>query len=102
MATVSTLDRFITITPGILGGKPHIAGHRISVQSVAIWHERMGYSPEEIASDYQLSLAEVHAALAYYFDHREEIEQSIRAGLALAEEIRVANPSRLLKKLHGG
>lgn len=102
MATISTLDRFIAITPGLLGGKPHIAGHRISVQAVAIWHERMGYSPEEIASDYQLSLAEVHAALAYYFDHREEIEQSIRAGLALAEEIRAANPSRLLKKLHGG
>ena len=102
MVTVSTLDRFITITPGLRSGKPHIAGHRITVSDIAIWHERMGQTADDIAASYHLTLAEVHAALAYYFDHRDEIEESIRQSEAFAEELRATNPSRLLKKLHGG
>src|SRR5438105_2540757 len=70
--TVST--EHIEITPGICGGKPRIAGHRITVQNVVIWHERMGMSPEEIAAAYpSITLADVYAALAYYLDHRDEI-----------------------------
>src|SRR3990172_8594522 len=72
-----TLDQHIEITPGIAGGKPHIAGHRITVQDIAIWHERLGRSADEIAAEYELSLADVYAALAYYFDHRTEIDRSI-------------------------
>lgn len=95
------LDRFIEITPGVSGGKPRVTGRRITVQNLAIWHERMGLSADEIASDYDLSLAEVHAALAYYFDHRDEIEKSIRDGLALAEEMRKAHPSLVKQRLYG-
>ena len=95
------LDKFIEITPGVFGGKPCIAGHRIRVVDVAIWHERMGMSADEIASDYQLSLAEVHAALAYYFDHRDEIEKSIHDDLAFAEEMRKEHPSLVRQKLYG-
>jgi len=95
------LDRFIEIKPGVFGGKPCIAGHRIRVADVAIWHERMGMSADEIASDYNLSLAEVHAALAYYFDHRDEIEESIRDGLSFAEEMRKEHPSLVKQKLYG-
>jgi uncharacterized protein (DUF433 family) len=69
-----TLDAHIEITPGIAGGKPRIAGHRITVQHIAIWHERLGKSADEIATDYDLTLADVYAALAYYFDHRAEID----------------------------
>ena len=101
MDTTPTLDRFIESSPSILGGKPHIAGHRISVQDIAIWHERMGISADQIASDYNLSLAEVYTALAYYFDHREEIEESIRKGQALVEAMRAAYPSLVQQKLHG-
>lgn len=61
-----TLDQHIEITPGIAGGKPRIAGHRITVQNIVIWHERMGMSVDEIATEYDLTLADVHAALAYY------------------------------------
>ena len=95
------LDKFIEITPDVCGGKPRVAGRRITVQNIAIWHERMGLSADEIASDYDLSLAEVHAALAYYFDHRDEIEKSIRDGLAFAEEMRKAHPSLVTQKLYG-
>ena len=60
-----TLDSHIEITPGIADGKPRIAGHRITVQNIVIWHERMGQSADEIATEYNLSLADVYAALAY-------------------------------------
>jgi uncharacterized protein (DUF433 family) len=77
MAT-KTLDQHIEITPAIAGGKPRVAGHRITVADIAVWHERLGKSADEIAAEYDLTLADVYAALAYYFDHRDEIDQSIR------------------------
>jgi len=97
--SASTLDQHIEITPGIAGGKPRVAGHRISVQDIAVWHERLGRSADEIAAEYGLSLADVHAALAYYFDHRSEIDHSITKGNALADALRRATPSKVEQKL---
>jgi uncharacterized protein (DUF433 family) len=97
--TTKTLDQHIEITPGIAGGKPRIAGHRITVQDIAIWHERQGISADEIAAEYDLSLADVHAALTYYFDHREEIDRSIEEGNAFAEAMRRQTPSKVQQKL---
>jgi uncharacterized protein (DUF433 family) len=90
----------IELTPGVCGGKPRIAGTRIRVQDVAIWHEQWGYSPEEIVTRYpQLTLADVHAALAYYFDHQDEIQQHIKDAEALVNEMKRAIPSKLQQKL---
>jgi uncharacterized protein (DUF433 family) len=98
MAT-QTLDRHIESNPGVAGGKPRIAGHRITVQNIAIWHERMGKTPDEIAAEYDLTLAEVYAALAYYFDNREEIERSIAEDEDFVESLRAKTPSKLLSRL---
>lgn len=73
----AVVDRHIEISADIAAGKPRIAGHRITVQNVVIWHERMGRNIDEICAEYGLTLAEVHAALAYYFDHQDEIDQRI-------------------------
>src|SRR5918999_1451077 len=90
----------IEMTPGVCGGKPRIAGTRIRVQDVAIWHEHWSYSPEEIISHYpQLSLADVYAALAYYFDHRDEIQRHIQEADALVEAMKREIPSKLQQKL---
>lgn len=97
MAT-KTLDQHIEITPGVVGGKPRIAGHRISVHDIALWHERLGRSADEIATEYGLTLADVYAALAYYFDHREEIDQQIEQGQTLAEDSRQRTPSKVSQK----
>ena len=97
--TARVLDKHIEITPGIAGGKPRIAGRRITVQNIVIWHERMGMSADEISSEYDLTLADVYAALAYYFDHVEEINKSIREGEAFVEEMRKKNVSVLEQKL---
>ncbi len=94
-----TLDQHIESTPGIAGGKPRIAGHRITVQNIVIWHERMGKSADEIATEYDLALADVYAALAYYFDHRSEIDRTIEESAAFVEALRKRSPSKLRQKL---
>ena len=96
--TVPSICEHIEITPGVCGGKPRIAGHRIKVQHVVIWHERMGMSPDEIVSEHPgISLADVHAALAYYHDHRDAIEADIRADEEFVEKLRAGAPSILEK-----
>ena len=83
-----SLDQRIEQTEGICGGKPRISGHRITVQDIVVWHERGGWSVDEIASEYDLSLADVYAALAYYFSHRERIDRSIEESRAFVEEMK--------------
>ena len=54
------------MTLGVCGGKPRIAGHRITVQNIAVWHEQMGMSPDEILLHYpSINLSDNYAALAY-------------------------------------
>jgi uncharacterized protein (DUF433 family) len=91
----------IVSTPGVCGGRPRIDGHRIQVEDIAICHERMGMSPDQIVSEYpSITLADVHAALAYYFEHRTRIDADIEAAREFAEQMRAkAGPSRLEKKL---
>ena len=98
---VKTLDQYIEISPGVAGGKPRIAGRRITVQQIMIWHERMGLSADEIASEYELTLSQVYAALAYYYDHRREIDKAIKEGEAYADAMRDRAPSQVIEKLHG-
>jgi len=50
------------------------------VSELARRYEFMGQSPDDIVAELpQLSLAQVHAALAYYYDHRDEILAELRA-----------------------
>jgi len=93
----------ITKTPGVCGGKACIAGHRIRVMDIVIWHEQMGMSPDEIVQGYPtITLSDVHAALTYYFDHIEEIRADIRRNDELAEQFRAQFPSKVIEKLRRG
>lgn len=84
--------------PRICGGKACIEGTRIRVLDI-VGLRRRGFQPEEMLGMYAvpLSLAQVHAALAYYYDHPEEIDASIREGRKLAARIR-RNQPRLLRQ----
>lgn len=96
----SVISEHIGVKPGYCGGKPHILGHRIKVEHVVVWHERMGMSPTEIVVSHPtISLSDVHAALAYYYDHRDEIDADIADEEKLAAEIEANHPSRLQGKL---
>jgi uncharacterized protein (DUF433 family) len=86
--SINMIKEHIEITPGICGGKPRIAGHRIRVQDIVIWHEQMGMSPYEILYHYpSITLFDIYATLPYYHDHREEIRQQIAQSEALIQEI---------------
>jgi uncharacterized protein (DUF433 family) len=90
----------IEITPGVCGGKPRIAGHRIRVEDIVIWHEQMGMSPDEIVSQYPtITLAQVYAALAYYHDNFQEIRQQMAEDQAFALEMKAKTPSLVQQKL---
>ncbi|MEM9760782.1 MAG: DUF433 domain-containing protein [Pseudomonadota bacterium] len=95
----TVLDHHLDITPGVCGGKPRIAGRRITVHDIAVWHERLGQSADAIATEYGLTLGDVHAALAYYFDHRAEIDRELDERDAFTEALREQTPSRLSEAL---
>ncbi|RCJ22169.1 hypothetical protein A6S26_22685 [Nostoc sp. ATCC 43529] len=100
MSQIPVISEHIEITPGVCGGKPRIAGHRIRVQDIVIWHEQMGLSPDEIVYHYpSITLADVYAALAYYHDRRDEIRQEISEAEAFVKEVQSPTPSILQEKL---
>jgi uncharacterized protein (DUF433 family) len=65
----------IVRTEDVMGGEPRLAGHRISVLQVAEMVLQGDHSPEYVADQLDLSLAEVHAALSYYYEHPEEMDE---------------------------
>jgi len=97
---MEAIDGYITITPGVTGGKPRISGRRITVQQIVVWHEQMGFSADEIATLYGLSLAEIYAALAYYHGHREAIDAAIVESDSFIKELREKAPSLLARRLY--
>lgn len=96
MSSETTFTEYAHIvrTPGTLAGEPRIDGHRVRVRDVAAARDRGGFSPEEIASSVfpGISLAQVYAALAYYEDHRDEIERARLDEERLADEFRRHHP----------
>ena len=90
---------YIESTEGVRNGKPRISGTRITVADVVLMHRRLGRALEEIAGTYDLPLAAVYAAMAYYYDHQDEIDDSLNQEEALAEAFKKNNPSRLREKL---
>lgn len=83
--------------PARCGGKPCIAGTRIRVWDVHVWHELRGWSPAEIIAQFpQLTLADIYAALADYHDHREEIDREMQEAKDFADRMKaLAGPSPL-------
>ena len=92
--TTRTEYAHIVHTPGILGGEARIDGHRIRVRDVVAVRDRGGLTPEAIAATAypSLTLAQVYAALAYYEDHREDIERALKDEARFVEEFRREHP----------
>jgi uncharacterized protein (DUF433 family) len=98
---VPVIGEYIVKTPGTCSGEPRIVGTRIKVKHVYRWVEEQGMTPAEVVATYpHLSMAAVHAALAYYWSHQEEIHRDIEAEEKFVAEMRAkAGPSLLQKKL---
>jgi uncharacterized protein (DUF433 family) len=86
-AAAKTVFPHITTDPDVCHGRPCIAGTRVRVMDVVAAHEQ-GVSPAELQDYFDtrpLTLGEIHAALAYYNDHRDAIE----ADFAEAERVAI-------------
>jgi uncharacterized protein (DUF433 family) len=82
------ISEHVDMRPGRCGGRPCVAGTRIRVWDVHVWHDLRGWSPAEIVTQFpQLKLADVYAALACYHDHREEIDREIREAEEFVERM---------------
>ncbi len=85
----------ITQTVGVCGGKACIAGRRIRVRDVYEWHDLLGMSADEISSAYNLSLAQIYAALTYAFEHIDEIQNDLQQEKAIVAQAVAMHPSKL-------
>jgi len=78
------------------GPRPVVQGTDIKVSQIASEHEHLGMTPDEIVEAHpNLTLADVHAALAYHYDHTELIRQEWRDDEATIAALRKAYPSRV-------
>jgi uncharacterized protein (DUF433 family) len=100
-AVAPSLAELIVATPGVCGGKPRIAGTRIKVKHVYVWVEELGMTPAQVVAEYpHLTRAQVHAALAYYWSHRDEIHKDIENEEKLVAELKAkSGPSKLQERL---
>ena len=89
MSSQTTLQSYIVQEDGICGGQPRIAGTRLKVQHIALEYDRLGWTPDQICDAHPgISLSQIHAAISYYFDHKEETDQAIREDVEFADRLR--------------
>ena len=87
------IRKHIEIVEGASGPKARIIGHRVNVSHIAMYHEEWGMSPKEIAEELPtITLADVHAALAFYFDNPGLIAEQEAAEARFAEEFKRQHP----------
>jgi len=55
--------------------EPHVAGRRISVRTIHDRVEGRGLAPRTVAERFDLDLASVYRALAYYHEHQEQMRR---------------------------
>lgn len=101
VAVPASLAEYVVKTPGVCSGQPRIAGTRIKVKHVYTWVEQMAMTPAQVVSEYpHLTMAQVHAALAYYWSHPDEIHQDIENEEKLVAELKAqAGPSKIQQTL---
>ena len=89
MSSSGTQAVYVVRDEGICDGQPRIAGTRLKVQSIALEYGRLGWTPDRICDGHPgITLAQVHAALSYYYDHREEVDVAIHKDREFAERLR--------------
>ena len=89
MSSLGKQTVYVVRDEGICGGQPRIAGTRLKVQTIALEFERLGWTPDRICDSHPgITLAQLHAALSYFYDHREDIQLAVREDRELAERVR--------------
>src|SRR5262245_48241747 len=78
-------------------GQAVIANTGMKVKQLAAEHLNWGWSPEELHFQHpHITLGEVYSALAYYWDHRAEIEREMQDDAEYVRQLRANNPGSSL------
>ncbi|MCY3779650.1 MAG: DUF433 domain-containing protein [Chloroflexi bacterium] len=86
MSTIESIN-LIYRDPDVRGGRPCIVGTDLRVLDIVISKIFSERTPDQLAEDYALSMAEVYAALAYYHCNKAEIDEDIRDDFKRSDEL---------------
>ena len=76
---------------------PMIVGTTMKVVELVLDHLAYGWSPEELHFQHpELTLGQIHSALAYYWDHQAELDQDIERRLQTVDQLQRTMPSASL------
>ncbi len=87
MDTILSIN-LITSNPKVRGGRPCIVGTGLRVTDVVIASTIHLQTPDQIAAGYGITLAQVYAAMAYYYEHQAELDEDIRQQLTAARTLK--------------
>jgi uncharacterized protein (DUF433 family) len=87
METIQALN-LIATSPYVRSGRPYIIGTTVTVADVVMARLYHNQDAEGIAQWYNLALPQVYAALAYYYEHKDEIDAQIRDQVQRAKTLK--------------
>ena len=96
---MNVMNQYVVKTPDVCGGRARLEGRRVRVQDIACYSEWWGWRADQIASELEITLAQVHGALAYYFENIEEIREDLRAENEFFENSKAQSVSKIATKL---
>jgi len=92
----TTNHPYIVKNKNICSGSPIIDGTRTKVIDIAIEYEMLARSPDEIISSHPyLNLSQVHDALSYYYENRDELDQKIEQDQEFVKQLKKTFPSKM-------
>jgi uncharacterized protein (DUF433 family) len=86
MATVQPIETIVS-DQHVRGGQPIIDGTTVRVSDIVASHIYRGFSADELAVNFALNLGQIYAALAFYYQHKAEIDQQMRLDAAKADRL---------------
>jgi uncharacterized protein (DUF433 family) len=87
MTTILNISEIVS-DPKIRSGRPVIAGTGLTVMNIVLTHTTGDMlTVEEIAQQFDLSLGQVHAALAYYHLHQAELDEALQGEMEETEQL---------------
>ena len=87
MNTIESID-LIYRNPKVRGGRPCLLGTGLRVLDIVMEMLFSQRTADEIAMDYEVELPAVHAALAYYYTHKDEIDTDIREDIRIGRQLK--------------
>ena len=91
MSSSETQFKYVVRDEGICDGQPRIASTPLKIQGIALEYGRLGWTPDQICESHPgITLSQVHAALSYYYDHREEVDLAIHLDKEFSDRLRSA------------